>query len=398
MLRRSELRLKKDEDRRLRAGHLWVFANEIDVAATPLDGFEPGAPVLIVSHGGTPLGTGYVNPHSLIAARLCSRDRERPWGPQLIAERLRLALELRERLFPTPYYRLAYGESDGLPGLTVDRFGDVLVVQVTTAGVERFVEQVVAALVKLTAARAVWLRNDTAVRDLEGLARASYAGHGELPDTLRVEEGELRFAIPAAAAQKTGWFYDQRDNRAGLTRWASGARVLDLFAYAGAWGLTAAAAGAAEVLCVDASSAAVGAVRGNATANRLPVEVEQADAFDALGRLHEAGRRFDVVVVDPPALVKRRKDLRHGRDAYHRLNRAALALLEPGGLLVSSSCSHHLDEAMLIDVVRREAIAARRTLQIVAVGGQGADHPVHPAMPETRYLTCLYGRVTAAGY
>lgn len=392
------LRLRKDEDRRLRAGHLWVFSNEVDVAATPLDAFEPGAPILIVSHGGAPLGTGYVNPRSLIAARLCSRDRERPWGSELLAERLRSALELRERAFGAPWYRLVHGESDGLPGLTVDRFGDVLVAQVTTAGVERLLDDVTAALVDLTAPRAIWMRNDTAMRELEGLELRSWAAHGELPAELVVEEGGLRFAVPAGAAQKTGWFYDQRENRAALARWAGGRRVLDLFAYVGGWGLTAARAGASEVLCVDGSPAAVDALRANAAANGLDVAAERADAFEALRGLREAGRRFDVVVVDPPAFIKRRKDRRHGRDAYHRINRAALEVLEPGGILVTCSCSHHLAEAELIDVVRRESVAAGLSLQIVEVGGQGIDHPVHPAMPETRYLTCLVARVTAAGY
>jgi 23S rRNA (cytosine1962-C5)-methyltransferase len=410
------LQLLKDEDRRLRAGHLWVFSNEVDVARTPLTDLEPGEPVTIVAHGGRPLGTGYANPRSLIAARLVSRDHEHPFdavrGPSLIVHRLKVALALRERLYPTPHYRLVHGESDGLPGLVVDRFGEVLVVQVTTAGMERMREAVLAALHKVVAPACILLRNDVAVRELEGLALGVEVAHGTLPEALEVIEDGLRFAVPARDGQKTGWFYDQRDNRAQLARFVAarrGARVLDLFSYLGGWGLRAAAAGAGEVLCIDASGSAVAGLARNAAANGFRaasdaagdaavVTALESDAFEALKALRVARQRFDVVVCDPPAFIKRRKDHREGLNAYHRINQMALQVLAKDGLLVSCSCSHHLGGDELLSVVRAETRHLDRSAQLLATGGAGPDHPVHPAIPETAYLKCLFVRVLPAGF
>lgn len=392
------LHLKKNEDRRLRAGHLWVFSNEIDVVKSPLTAFEPGEPVEILAANGKPVGTGYVNPRSLIAARLCSRDAEHPWNGSLIVHRLRVALALRERIYPTPHYRLVFGESDGLPGLVVDRYGDQLVAQFTTAGMERMKDEVIGALVKVLAPAGIWLRNDSGVRALEGLEPYTEVAHGRASEALEIVEDGLRFRVPRASAQKTGWFYDQRENRARLGRWVKGARVLDVFSYAGGWGIRAAAAGAAEVTCVDSSANALAAVADSAALNGLSVETREADAFEALRELREHRRRFDVVIVDPPAFIKRRKDHKEGLQAYHRINQLAIQLLDRDGLLVSCSCSHHLSADELRGVVRHEARHLDRTAQIVEVGGQGADHPIHPAIPETAYLKCLYARVLPASF
>lgn len=392
------LRLKRREERRLRAGHLWIYSNEVDAAATPLGQFEPGDPVVVEAHNGKPLGSAYVNPHSLICARLVSRDPGRVLDRSLLVHRLNIALALRQRLYGQPCYRLVHGEGDGLPGLVVDRYADVLVVQITTAGMERAKAAVIEALDKVIRPRAVLLRNDSAVRSLEGLAGYVEAV-GAVPEAVVVTENGARFQAPLEGGQKTGWFFDQRENRARLAPYADGARVLDLFSYVGAWGIQAALAGAREVMCVDASRAALEQAAANARDNGVAerVHIRAGDAFDTLKALREARERFDVVILDPPAFIKRRRDREAGLQAYQRLNRAAMQVLERDGLLVSASCSFHLEAETLQRVVLQSARHLDRTLQLLDRGRQSPDHPVHPAIPETEYLKALYCRVLPAG-
>jgi 23S rRNA (cytosine1962-C5)-methyltransferase len=388
------LRLRKGEDRRLRAGHLWVFSNEVDVERTPLTAFEPGDLVDVQDSRGATLGSAYVNPRSLIAARLVSRQRGRMLDRGLLVRRLGRALALREMLFPTPHYRLAYGEGDGLPGLVVDRFGDVLVVQAATAGVERVLDDVVAALEEVVRPAGILLRNDSSGRALEGLPSYVRVAAVEVPDALEVEENGVRFLAPADG-QKTGWFYDHRMNRARMAAYARERRVLDVFSYVGGWGLQAAAAGAAHVTCVDASAPAQEALERNAELGGFAdrVEARRADAFDALGAFARERERFGMVILDPPAFIKRKKDLKAGEEAYRRANQLAMELLEPDGILVSASCSYHLPRHALQDAMLRASRKLGRELQILEEGHQGPDHPVHPAIPETGYLKCFVGRV-----
>lgn len=389
------LRLKKNEERRLRAGHLWVFSNEVDVAQTPLSAFAPGDAVELQDAHGRALGSAYVNPRSLICARLISRAPGRVLDAALLAERLQRALALRERLFPRPFYRLAFGESDGLPGLIADRFGDVLVLQLTTAGMDRARDAVLAALERVLQPAGVLLRNDTGSRALEELPRAVEVAAGTVPDAVEIEENGVRFRAPLAGGQKTGWFYDHRQNRARLQAYAPGARVLDVFSYVGGWGVQAAAAGAAHVLCVDSSAAALAEVQHNAALNGVAARVatRQGDAFELLRALRDAGERFDVVVLDPPAFIKRRKDQAQGEQAYRRVNQLAMELLQRDGILVSASCSFHFSREALRDAMLRASRALHRELQLLEEGHQGPDHPVHPAIPETAYLKALFGRV-----
>jgi 23S rRNA (cytosine1962-C5)-methyltransferase len=389
------LRLKKNEDRRLRAGHLWVFSNEVDVARTPLTAFEPGDAVAVEDHRGAPLGAGYVNPRSLIAARLVGRDPARPLDDALLRERLTRALALRERLFPGPFYRLAFGEGDGLPGLVVDRFGGTLVAQLTTAGMERLRDEVVAALVETVRPTGILLRNDLAGRALEGLDAYVEVAHGEVPEVAELEENGVRFRAPLSAGQKTGWFYDHRMNRARLHAYAPGRRVLDVFSYVGGWGVQAAAAGAAEVVCVDSSEPALAEVRENAALNGVAerVRVRRGDAFETLRALAAEGERFGVVVLDPPAFIKRKKDQKAGEEAYRRLAQLGMEVLEPDGILVSASCSFHMSREALQDALLRAGRRLNRELQLLEEGMQGPDHPVHPAIPETRYLKAFVARV-----
>ena len=389
------LRLRKHEDRRLRAGHLWVFSNEVDVAATPLTAFEPGEAVEIQDARGAPLGTGYVNPRSLIAARLVSRDRTQPLDGALLRRRLARALSLRELLFPRPFYRLAFGESDGLPGLVVDRFGDRVVAQLTTAGMERVKDEVVAALDEVLEPAGILLRNDAPGRALEGLESYTEVAAGDVPDALPVEENGARFEAPVTG-QKTGWFYDHRMNRARMAAYVKGKRVLDVFSYVGGWGVQAAVAGAGSVLCVDASAAALEALERNAALNGVEgaVSTRRGDAFDALHRLAADGEKFDVVVLDPPAFIKRKKDAKAGEEAYQRINQLAMEVLRADGFLVSASCSYHLQREGLQDALLRASRRLGRGLQIVEEGRQGPDHPVHPAIPETAYLKAFIARVS----
>ena len=387
--------LKKGEERRLRAGHLWVFSNEVDTARSPLDTFEPGQPVSVVAANGKALGTGYVNPHSLICARIMSRDPRRPFDAALIAHRLACALSLRDRLFAQPYYRLAYAESDGLPGLVVDRYGDVLVAQLNTAGMEHARESVINALDGLLRPRGILLRNDSAARELEGLPASVEVGAGDIPPTVEIEENGARFRIRLTAGQKTGWYYDHRLNRARLRGYASGARVLDVFSYLGGWGIQAACAGAREVFCVEASQTAAEYIAENAALNGVADRVRAlpGDAFEQLKALHQAGERFDVVILDPPAFVKRRKDLKKGLEAYQRLNQLAMQLLAKDGILATASCSFHLHADALVDTLRRASLHLDRSLQILEQGHQGPDHPVHASIPETRYLKSFICRI-----
>ncbi len=387
--------LRKNEERRLRQGHLWVFSNEVDTARTPLKAFTPGEAVEIRDHRGKVLGTGYVNPRSLISARLVSRDPRHPFDASLLVHRLKVALALRERLYPTPHYRLVYGESDGLPGLVVDRYGPVLVAQITTAGMEARRDDILRALDKVLRPQAVLWRNDAPVRELEGLPLYVETALGEVPDTVLLREGGAEFEVPLAGGQKTGWFYDQADNRRQLARYVPDARVLDLFSYVGGWGVQAALAGAAEVWCVDGSATAVDFVRRNAERNGVAgrVQARQGDAFEVLKALREAGERFDVLIVDPPAFIKRRKDGKAGEEAYQRLNRLAMALLGRDGFLITCSCSQHLGRDRFRTLLGRAARHVDRSLQILHQGGQAADHPVHPAIPETAYLKAFFTRV-----
>lgn len=391
----EHLRLKKNADRRLKAGHLWLYSNEIDTEATPLKGVEPGSQAIIEAANGKPLGVAYVNPHSLICARVVSRDANVRLDRSLLVHRFNQALALRKQLFPKPFYRLIHGEGDLLPGLIVDRFDDVLVVQLNTLGMERLGEEVIAALDKVLSPRAIVFKNDTSGRRQEQLERQVEVVHGELPDQVLLEENGVRFVAPVIDGQKTGWFYDHRVNRAWLNGLVAGKRVLDVFSYVGGWGVQAAAHGAAEVLCVDSSAEALERVAENAALNGLAeqVAVGEGDAFEALAALKAEGEQFDVVILDPPAFIKKRKDIPNGERAYARLNREAMRLLGRDGLLLSASCSMHLAPDRLVDVVRGAVRHQDRHGQVIYQGSQGPDHPVHPAIPETAYLKALGVRV-----
>jgi len=389
------LRLKANADRRLRAGHLWVYSNEIDVAATPLHGFAAGDQAVLEAAGGKPLGIVAMSPNNLICARLLSRDVKHVLDKSLLVHRLNVCLSLRERLFDKPCYRLVYGDSDLLPGLVVDRFFDILVVQLASATMEAHKDDVLAALIQVCKPSGVLFKNDSSARDAEGLERYVATAYGEVPEWVALEENGVKFEAPVIEGQKTGWFYDHRMNRARLAPYVKGKRVLDLFSYIGGWGVQAAAFGASEVFCVDASAFALDGVERNATLNGFAEKVTcvEGDVFAALRELKSAEERFDVVIADPPAFIKRKKDIKNGEAAYRRLNETAMRLLNKDGILVSASCSMHLEEDNLQNILLTSARHLDRNIQLLERGAQGPDHPVHPAIAETRYIKSLTVRL-----
>lgn len=381
--------LKKGEDRRLRIGHLWVFSNEIDAGRSPLSSFAPGESVLVADAGGRPLGTGYINPASLIAVRLVSRKADEPLNTDLLRRRLADALALRQRMFDRPFYRLCHGEGDFLPGLIADRHGDHIVCQITTAGMDAHTEELTAILDELLHPASIVLDNDVASRDLEGLERFKRVALGQAPEEAQVEENGMTYAIPLLGGQKTGWFYDQRLNRAALTPFVKAqprCHVLDAFCYAGGFGALAASNGAGKVTFMDASAQALSYARRNAEQFGTEAETLQGDALTLLADLRREGRTFDIVCLDPPAFIKRKKDTRQGLEAYQRVNELGLDLVRPGGMLMTCSCSHHLEADALRNMVTRAAGKRRRFARLLRQGLQGPDHPIHPAMPETAYL------------
>jgi len=389
------LYLRRRHERRVQLGHPWVFSNEVAIERSPLTAFEAGDCVNVSSHSGKPLGTAYVNPHSLICARLLSPEVDRALDAELLATRLTRALALREYLGWLPDCRLVYGESDGLPGLVVDRYGEVLVVQIGTAGMERVRDEIVQALVALCRPAAVVLRNDLASRSLEGLESYVEVAYGDVPAVVELRENGARFEISPLDGQKTGWYYDHRCNRARLSRHAQGRSVLDCFSYVGGFGIQAALGGARSVLCLDSSRSALARVSRNADLNGVAdrVDVRRGDVFDSLRALRAEQRTFDIVVVDPPAFMRRKKDRRAAVEAYRRLNRRAMQVLAADGLLLSASCSFHLSPEEHQNVVAGAAADVGRWIQILGRGRQAADHPIHPHLPESEYLKALLVRV-----
>jgi 23S rRNA (cytosine1962-C5)-methyltransferase len=393
-----DLYLKKNEDKRLRKGHLWIFSNEIDTKRTPLDNFSSGDMVLVKDNTGNPLGSAYINPNTLICARLISRKPSMKMGGNFFKKRLGNALALRERLFDKPYYRLIFGESDGLPGLVIDRFGSTLSVQITTAGIEKQKDILISTLVELLSPEAIILKNDNSQRQLEGLSQESEVVYGSLPETLIIEENNALFKINVVDGQKTGWFYDHRNSRAEAAKFAKNQRVLDLFSYSGGWGIPAALAGANEVVCVDSSESALSMAEESAVLNNVQDKMTfvRQDVFDFLKQARENHEHYDIIILDPPALIKRKKDFKAGFEAYRRLNQLALQVLNKNGILVSASCSHHLTKSNLHEILRSSARHIDRHMRFLSTSGQGMDHPVHPAIPETEYLKTYFCSVSSS--
>lgn len=386
MTDRPLIRLNPGADRRVKAGHPWAFSNEIAMT-TAARAIPPGSVVRLEGNDGWRHGAWHFNPHSLIAARRLDPDPAAACDAAWFRARFARCLALRERLFDAPFYRLVHAEADGLPGLVIDRYGDALAVQANTAGMDRALPDILAALHDLVAPRIVVARNDAAVRKLEGLEEGVALLHGS-DGTATVEEGGLAFPVDLLGGQKTGWFFDQRPNRALVARLAKGRTVLDAFCHLGGFGLAAAQAGAAQVTLLDRSEHALDlAMQAAARAGFADrVTALKAEALDHLEKMAASGRRFEVVVVDPPAFAKTRKDIPAALKGYAKLARLAAQVTAPEGILFIASCSHHVGVAEFAEAVAWGVGRARRPARILASVGAGPDHPVHPALPESAYL------------
>jgi 23S rRNA (cytosine1962-C5)-methyltransferase len=371
-------------------GHPWIFSNEIqmDAAAKAL---PPGSMVALKTADGRSLGIASFNPHTLVAARLFDRDPQRAVNAEYLARRLRRALAIRTRLFAAPYYRLIHAEADGIPGLVVDRYGEVAVAQLNTAGMALLEAELVEALGAVLAPKAIVLRNDSPARAQEGLASEVRVAAGTLQDPLEIEENGVRFAVDLVAGQKTGWFYDQRDNRAFMAKLAKDASVLDVYCFGGGFAVQAAAAGARGVIGIDRSEPALALAARSAELNGVAerCHFRRGEAFAELETLAGAGERFDVVIADPPAFVKSKKDLGPGLRGYRKLARLAAAAVAPQGYLFLASCSHNVTPDEFWEAARRGLEDAERSGRLLRSAGAAPDHPVHPHLPESAYLKAL---------
>jgi 23S rRNA (cytosine1962-C5)-methyltransferase len=384
---RARLLLRRNQDRRLRGGHPWVFSNEVEsIEGDPVD----GALVDILDSRGAFVARGYWNRRSLIAARVLTRGRD-PIDVDFFVKRLERARRFRERVLPgATSMRLVFGEADQLPGLVVDRYGDVLAVQILTLGMEVRADELREAIEHVFSPRGVWRMADAPIRTLEGLPLERAPWWGDAPERAEVEIEGFQVEVDFAGGQKTGLFLDQRINRRRAEERASGRRVLDLFCYQGEWALHAQRGGAASVHAVDRSQGAIDAAGRNLSRNGFDANatLRRGEVFDVVRELEERRERFGMVIVDPPALIKSGKHLAAGTRAYREINRAAMSLLEEEGLLVTCSCSHHLDDAMFRQMLLEAARGARRPFRLLEWSGESPDHPQLLAVPETHYLKC----------
>jgi 23S rRNA (cytosine1962-C5)-methyltransferase len=387
---RPKVVMRPGTEKRVAGGHPWAYSNEIEMneAAKAL---PAGELVTLMRGDGRSLGAAMFNPHSLIAARVLSRDPSIEVNPRFFERRLQRALKLRERLVGVPCYRLIHAEADGLPGVVVDRFGDVVVAEVSSAGMDRLTEALAAAIDSVLKPTTILIRGDGAARQMEGLSPMSRFAKGGLEGPIELMENGVRFLADPSGGQKTGWFYDQRDNRALMARFAKDQSFLDLYSYTGGFGIQAAAAGAKEVLAIDRSEAALDLLRKAAALNGVDhrVSIERAEAFEALETLISKKKRFDAVSADPPAFVKSKKDFHVGGKAYRKLARLAAQVVEPGGLLFIASCSHNMPAPEFAAQVARGVHEGGRSAKQLYATGAAPDHPVHPFLPESAYLKAL---------
>lgn len=377
--------------RRAVRGHPWIFSNEIQMTADARS-IAPGSVVHVAEANGRVLGAYHFNPHSLIAARLLTRSTSREIDAGFFAERIQKALSLREKLFDAPYYRLVHAEGDLLPGLIVDRYGETLVVQANTAGMEAARSQIISALKRLLSPAAIYWAAESAARTQEGLAAVAELVHGTLDGPLPLVENSIHFFADVVAGQKTGWFFDHRLNRAFAAKLARQGSFLDLYAYAGGFGLTAAATGASAVLSVDRAAGAIALASRAAEANQL-TDSWHSETAEVFSWLEKAQGRFDVVVADPPAFAKTKKDVPAATKGYEKLARLAAPRVAAGGFLCLASCSSHMAmdafQTACADGIREGG----RGAALIHSAGAGPDHPVHPQLPQTAYLKFVVYRL-----
>lgn len=389
------LRLKSNADRRLRSGHLWLYSNEIDTKLSPLSDFKAGDQVIVETVSGKPMGIAVMSPQTLVCARIVSRETEHRFDKSLLVHRLNIALSLRERLFTAPFYRLVHGEGDLLPGLEVDRFGDIVVVQITAACMEPHKDIILEALLQVCKPTGVLWRNDANTRDAEGLERYLEIAYGEVPEWVQLIENDLVYVAPLMQKKALGWYFDQRFNRLQAAVYCTDKRVLSVYSDVGSWAIPAALAGATQVLCADASAQALDALEQNAQLNDIGETLlcAEGDVLETLQALKADEERFDVIIVDPPAFIKRKKDVKTGEAGYRKLYEHCIRLLSRDGILICSSRSPFFTEESMHSTLLAAARHLDRNIQILEQSGQSADHPMHPAIPETRHLKYTVCRI-----
>jgi 23S rRNA (cytosine1962-C5)-methyltransferase len=378
------VKLKKKEDRRILRGHPWVFSNELERSHAEC---VPGDLVEVLDNAGHFIGRGTINPHTLIAVRLFTRIREEIDG-DFFKRRIAQARALRTMLGYGDSFRAVFSEGDELPGLIVDKYADTLVVQSSTAGIDRVLSEVLEALQKEYRPRAIVLRNDVSSRETEGLAQETRIVHGTISGPVMFEESGIKYRVDVLEGQKTGFFFDQRENRLALETYVRGRRMLDCFCYVGAWALSATRFGASEVIGLDSSEKAIELATENATLNSLAAQFKKADVFDELRVLEKQRERFGCIILDPPAFVKSRAKVREALKGYKEINLRAMKLLEPGGALVTCSCSHHIDQELFREMLINAAYSAGRQTKLMEMRSQARDHPALLAARETQYLKC----------
>ena len=379
----SEVYLKKNEERRILSGHLWVFSNEIDRIEGDADN---GEIVEIYDSKSKFLGTGFYNRNSLISVRILSRSNIADLY-SLIVERILNAYDLRKTLYPDrKSYRLVFSESDFLPGLIIDKYNNTFVLQVYSFGMQKNIEVVIEVLKKEFDAENIFSKNELYFRKLEGLPEEDEIYFGEIKEEI-ISDGALKYKINFTG-QKTGFYFDQGDNRFLIEKFSKGKSVLDAFCNSGGFGLHASLAGASSVVFVDSSVKAVEDAEYNFKLNGLKSESEfiVSDVFDYLNKCIKEDKKFDIVILDPPAFAKGKKNLPVAIKGYEKLNRLAMSALNGNGFLVTSSCSHHLSENDFMQIIKKAAVKTGKRIQLIEFNGASLDHPVMPAMPETSYL------------
>lgn len=388
MLPVSPLRLKKGCDEAVRKGAPWIYASDI-IDSSQLLSVPAGSLVAIENHKGQPLGTGYYNPRSQIACRVLTTARE---TIDAVFFKTRFAKALVQRqLIGVPYYRLVHSEGDYLPGLLVDRFGGILVIQVGTAGMEFLTPLWLPTLEELIAPDTIILRNDSAARRLEGLSEEISIIKGTVPDRVEVQENGCIYYADLMHGQKTGWFYDQRDNRAMIASLAAGKTVADIYSHSGGFGVLAAKRGAKSVVMADSSKLALDLAGKASVRNGVDAvcSTVQGDAFELMQQWSQAQKTFDIVLADPPAFVKTRRDIAAGLKGYEKIARLAAPLVAPGGLLFVASCSHYAGRSAFNKAVLDGAAKSSRIAEILKQTGAGSDHPRHRLLPQSEYLKGL---------
>lgn len=380
---KKQIVLKKNEEHRILSGHQWVFSNEIKVVRGDP---ESGDLVELLRHDEKLLGIGFYNPHSLIAFRLLSSEREEV-SFQFFEQRISQAYQLRRRLFPqSESFRMAHGESDFLPGLIIDKYNEYISLQTLSCGMDRRLTLICDVLESLFHPKAIVERNDSSTRTLEHLPMQKKVLRGTLEEVI-ISEQDAKFKIDILNGQKTGFFFDQRDNRRAVRRYVRDGTALDCFCNEGGFSIHAALAKAKSVTGLDISDAALGKARVNSLLNETArVSFEQADIFEELRRFRDQRKMFDVVILDPPSFTKSKKTVAAALRGYKEINALALSLINAGGFLASGSCSHHITEESFLSVIQQSALKSKRRIQLLQFAGAGPDHPVLPAMPETRYL------------